>query len=87
MVAEEEIERLAAMMKIVVTDHREHVKKVRRMIEYFDILDEVGGDEEVTTTAIPLEMLRDDAHAPFRGDLARSIKLQEDGHVRVPKMM
>ena len=45
MVTEEEIERVAKLMKIDVHDHKEYVEKVHEMIDYFDILDSAGVSE------------------------------------------
>ena len=42
MVTEEEIEKVAKLMKIEVDDHKEYVDKVHAMIDYFDILDQAG---------------------------------------------
>ena len=46
MVTEDEITNVAKLMKIEVEDHREYVEKVHAMIDYFDILDSAGVDDE-----------------------------------------
>jgi len=39
LVTEEEISDVAKLMKIDLEDHSDHVKRVQKMLEYFDILD------------------------------------------------
>ena len=39
LVTEEEIAHVAKLMKINLEDHSDHVKRVQKMLEYFDILD------------------------------------------------
>ena len=41
LVDEEEIIRVAKLMKIDLEDHTEHVGRVKKMLEYFDILDQI----------------------------------------------
>ena len=50
MVDEEEIIRVAELMKIDLEDHGEHVSRVKKMLEYFDILDQIDlSSEEITS--------------------------------------
>jgi len=50
MVDEEEIIRVAKLMKIDLEDHNEHVSRVKKMLEYFDILDQIDlSSEEITS--------------------------------------
>ena len=50
MVDEEEIIRVAKLMKIDLEDHGEHVGRVKKMLEYFDILDQIDlSSEEITS--------------------------------------
>ena len=37
LVTEEEIAHVAGLMKIEIEDHSEHVEKVQKMLQYFDI--------------------------------------------------
>mgnify|MGYP001405263821 CR=1 FL=1 len=46
MVDEEEIIRVAELMKIDLEDHGEHVSRVKKMLEYFDILDQIDLSSE-----------------------------------------
>ena len=49
LVDEEEIIRVAELMKIDLEDHGEHVNRVKKMLEYFDILDQIDlSSEEIT---------------------------------------
>ena len=87
MVTEEEIERVARMMKIATTDHREYVEKVHDMLDYFEILDALNPEGEMPVAEVPLEGLREDRHEPFQGGLIRWLKTYRDGYVRSPKMV
>ena len=88
MVTEEEIEQVAKLMKIDVHNHREYVEKVHEMIDYFDILDSAGvEEEEVTMKDLPLESLREDKHIPFDEKLIEKLKNYKGTFVRAPKMV
>ncbi|MCE2614401.1 MAG: hypothetical protein LVO36_00705 [Nitrosopumilus sp. (ex Thoosa mismalolli)] len=87
MVTEEEIEKVAKLMKIEVTDHKEYVDKVHAMIDYFDILDSAGvDDEEITTQEISISNLRNDEHVPFDEKLIEKLNHYKGTYVRAPKM-
>lgn len=87
MVTEEEIEKVAKLMKIEVTDHKEYVDKVHAMIDYFDILDSAGvEDEEITTQEISISKLRNDEHIPFDEKLIEKLNHYKGTYVRAPKM-
>ena len=61
MVDEEEIIRVAKLMKIDLDDHEEHVGRVKKMLEYFDILDQIDlSSEEITAQEKSLTELRKD---------------------------
>ena len=88
MVTEEEIEQVAKLMKIDVHDHKEYVEKVHDMINYFDILDSAGvDDEEVTMKDLPLSSLREDEHTPYDDKLIEKINNYKGSYVRAPKMV
>lgn len=75
-------------MKIEVTDHREYVEKVHKMIDYFGILDSAGVDEyDFLIRDIPLEKLRDDAYIEFDEKLIKRLKTYKENYVRAPKMI
>ena len=87
MVTEEEIQKVAKLMKIEVTDHNEYVDKVHAMINYFDILDSAGvEDEEITTQEISISNLRNDEHIPFDEKLIEKLNHYKGTYVRAPKM-
>ena len=88
LVTEEEIEQVAKFMKIDVHDHKEYVEKVHNMIDFFDILDSAGvEDEEITMTDLPLSKLREDKHIPFEDKLIEKLKNYKENYVRAPKMV
>jgi len=88
MVTEEEIEQVAKLMKIDVHDHKEFVEKVHAMIDFFDILDSAGvEDEEITMKDFPLSCLREDKHIPFEDNLIEKINNYKGSYVRAPKMV
>lgn len=87
MVTKQEIQKVAKLMKIEVTNHKEYVDKVHAMIEYFDILDSAGvEDEEITTQKISVSDLRKDEHIPFDEKLIERLNHYKGTYVRAPKM-
>ncbi len=88
MVSEEEIEQVAKLMKIDVDDHKEFVEKVHDMINFFDILDSAGvEDEEITMSDLPMSSLREDKHIPFEDKLIEKLNNYKGSYVRAPKMV
>ncbi len=86
MVTEEEIESVSKLVRIKVADHREHIEKVRDMINFFEMLDSAGvEDDELVMDDVPVSRLREDAHESF-GGLSGYVREYRDGYVRVPKM-
>ena len=49
MVTKEEIEDIAKLMRIELDDHLVHIDRVQKMIDYFDLLDKAGVEEEEIT--------------------------------------
>ncbi len=87
MVTEEEIQKVAKLMKIEVDDHTEYVDKVKTMISYFDILDSSGVEsEEISMQEMPISELREDKHIPFNDKLIEKINHYKGTYVRAPKM-
>ena len=87
MVTQEEIERVSKLMKIDIDDHREYVDKVKKMIEYFDVLDSAGVEsEEISMPEIQISSLREDKHIPFSDHLIESLNHYKGTYVRAPKM-
>jgi len=87
MVTKEEIEKVAKLMRIDVDDHIEYVDKVRTMINYFDILDSAGvEDEEISMPEIYISNLREDKYIPFDEKLIEKLNHYKGTYVRAPKM-
>ena len=87
MVNEEEIIKVAELMKINLDDHGEHVSRVKKMLEYFDILDQIDlSSEEITSQEKPLTELRKDEFIPNDKKLIESLKNFREHYVRAPKM-
>lgn len=88
MVNEEEIQQVTKLMKIDVDDHKEFIDKVHAMINYFDILDSAGvQDEEIMMKDVPLDSLRDDKHIKYQDKLIEKLKHYKGTYVRAPKMV
>jgi aspartyl-tRNA(Asn)/glutamyl-tRNA(Gln) amidotransferase subunit C len=87
-VSKEEIEQVTKLMKIDVHDHKEFIDKVHAMINYFDILDSAGvQDEEIVMNDVPLFSLRDDKHIPYQDKLIERLNHYKGTYVRAPKMV
>ena len=85
MVGEDEIRRVAALMRIDVEHHAEHVPKVMAMLEFFEALDSADVDSEgIPHQETGLDGLRADEHVPFAGRLADSLKTHRGSYVRAP---
>jgi len=88
MVTKEEIEHVANLMRIELDDHTVHIDRVQKMIDYFDILDKAGiEDEEFTVQELSITKLREDKHIPFDEKLIDHLKNYKGKHVRAPKMV
>jgi len=87
LVNEEEISEVAKLMKIDLEDHSTHVKRVQKMLEYFDILDSVNVEsEEITVQETDLDKLRDDKHIPYDKNLLKFLKSYQGKYVKAPKL-
>ena len=87
LVNEEEISEVAKLMKIDLEDHSTHVKRVQKMLEYFDILDSVNvKSEEITVQETDLDKLRDDKHVPYDKNLLKFLKIYQEKYVKAPKL-
>jgi aspartyl-tRNA(Asn)/glutamyl-tRNA(Gln) amidotransferase subunit C len=87
LVDEEEIIRVAKLMKIDLEDHTEHVDRVKKMLEYFDILDQIDlSTEEIVSQEKALDELRKDEFIPNDKKLIESLKNFREHYVRAPKM-
>ena len=87
LVNEEEISEVAKLMKIDLEDHSTHIKRVQKMLEYFDILDSVNVEsEEITVQEINLDKLRDDKHIPYNKNLLKFLKSYQEKYIKAPKL-
>ena len=87
MVTEEEIAHVAKLMKIELEDHSEHMKRVQKMLEYFDILDKANVEsEEIIVQETNLEKLRDDKYVPYDQKLLKFLKTYKEKYVKAPKL-
>ena len=67
---------------------KEHVKRVQKILEYFDTLDAANVESEnLESNSMSVEDLRDDVHSKFKGSLIDQIKNYQGTHVRAPKMI
>ena len=87
LVIEEEIAHVAKLMKIDLEDHSTHIKRVQKMLEYFDILDKANVEsEEITVQETDLDKLRDDKHIPYDKSLLKFLKSYQEKYVKAPKL-
>jgi len=87
LVTEEEIAHVAKLMKIELDDHSEHLKRVQKMLEYFDILDKANVEsEEIIVQETDLEKLRDDKYIPYDQKLLKFLKTYKEKYVKAPKL-
>ena len=74
-------------MKIDLEDHSSHIKRVQKMLEYFDILDRANVEsEEITVQETDLDKLRNDKHIPYDKDLLKFLKSYQEKYVKAPKL-
>ena len=74
-------------MKIDLVEHVKHVNRVKKMLEYFDILDQIDlSSEDITSQEKMLSELRKDEFAPNDKKLIESLKNFREHYVRAPKM-
>ena len=87
MVNEEEISEVAKLMKIDLEGHSDHIKRVQKMLEYFDILDNANVEsEEIIVQETDLDKLRDDKHIPYDINLLKFLKLYQEKYIKAPKL-
>ena len=75
--------RVAKLMRIRIDDEKEHVKRVQKILEYFDTLDAANVESEnLESNSMSVEDLRDDVHSKFKGSLIDQIKNYQGTHSR-----
>ena len=84
---EEEIAHVAKLMKIDLEDHSTHIKRVQKMLEYFDILDNANVEsEEIIVQETDLGKLRDDKYNQYDKNLLKFLKSYQEKYVKAPKL-
>ena len=87
LVSEEEIAHVAKLMKIELEDHSSHIKRVQKMLEYFDILDNANVEsEEIIVQETDLAKLRDDKYVQYDKDLLKFLNSYQGKYVKAPKL-
>ena len=87
LVIEEEIAHVAKLMKIDLEDHSAHIKRVQKMLEYFDILDKANVEsEEIIVQETDLDKLRDDKYIPYDKNLLKFLKSYQEKYIKAPKL-
>ena len=87
LVSEEEISEVAKLMKIDLEDHTAHIKRVQKMLEYFDILDNANVEsEEIIVQETDLDKLRDDKYIQYDKNLLKFLKTYQEKYVKAPKL-
>ena len=87
LVNKEEISEVAKLMKIQLDDHSEHIQRVQKMLEYFDILDNaIVESEEIIVQETDLDKLRDDKYIPYDNNLLKFLKSYQGKYVKAPKL-
>lgn len=85
MITEDDIKQVAYMMRLDIGDKDDYTKKVQRMLEYFDVLDSAGvQDETILVQHINISQLRADKHIPH--DTIQCKSQDKRGHLRVPRL-
>ena len=87
MVSEDEIANVAKLMRIDIDDHSLHIKRVQKMLEYFDILDNADIESvELLVQETELENLRTDNYIQYDKNLIDFLKTYKEKYIRAPKM-
>ena len=82
MVESEEIMQIAKLMRIRIDDETEHIKRVKKILGYFDTLDAANVEsEDLESHSVNVENLRDDVYSKFEGSLIDEIKNYQGTHV------
>jgi len=87
LVTKEEITHVAKLMKIELEDHNEHVIRVQKMLEYFDILDKADVESEnLKPLETDIDKLRDDRYVQYDKELLKFLKIYKEKYVKAPKL-
>lgn len=86
MITEDDIKQVAAMMRLDIGDKDDYTEKVQSILEYFDVLDSAGvQDEDILVQHINISQLREDKHIPHGTIQCKS--QDRRGHLRVPRLI
>ena len=87
MIDKSEIIRISELMKINLEDHADHITRVQKMLEYFDILDSANVEsEEIIVQEIDLNKLRNDKYDPYNKNLLKFLKSYQGKYIKAPKL-
>lgn len=88
MVTKEEIEKIAKLMRIELDDHTVHIDRIKKMIDYFGLLDKAGVDSEgFEIQEKPISEFREDKYIPYDEKLIEKLKNFKGNYIRAPKMV
>lgn len=74
-------------MNIEIDDYSSHVDKVKKMIEYFEILDNVKTDEyELILPEQQFENLREDKYIQYKEKLIDKLKNYKGTYFKAPNL-
>ena len=83
-----EIRSVAKMMKIDMENHEDYVDKVESMLNYFDILDSAGvEDEDIEMREITVSCLREDKHVASNQNLIQKLGNNDENYIKAPRVM
>ena len=88
MVESKEIDHLGDLVKVEIKEPEKYIKQVEQILNYFERLDKVEFDSEVTLRSeVTAENLRDDTHEPYEIALIEHLKKDQNNFIRAPKMV
>lgn len=87
MISPEEIQKIATLMRIDLKDSDEHIERVQKSIEFFNMLDEIDLEsEDIISQQVTLDKLRKDEYIQYDKKLIEKLKNYKGTYVRAPKM-
>lgn len=88
MVERKEIEHLADLVKVDLSEPEKYIKQVEQILNYFDSLDHVEFNSDDTLgIQIAKDDLRDDVYEPYEDSLIEHLKKDQNNFIRAPKMV
>lgn len=88
MVERKEIEHLADLVKVDLSEPEKYIKQVEQILNYFDSLDHVEFHSDDTLgIQITKDDLRDDIYEPYGDSLVAHLKKDQNNFIRAPKMV